>query len=79
MSNQFSELFKGLQDPKLVPKPNIKHQVYEIKSGIFVIDVCIPLNRTIEFENIFESLEDVNSYTVNKLIKTFGGYIKESI
>jgi fructose-1,6-bisphosphatase len=54
-----------------------KFQIYEIKSGIELIKACVPVDRTAEFETMYESLSDVNSYSVKKLLDKINGYIKD--
>lgn len=54
-----------------------KFQIYEIQSGIELIKACVPVDRTAEFETMFESLSDVNSYSVKKLLDKINGYLKD--
>ena len=77
MANPFS-LLKDLEEKTSIQESNkTKFQIYEIQSGIELIKACVPVDRTADFEAMFEALSDVNSYSMKKLVEKINGYIKE--
>ncbi len=69
-------LFQDL-DASLTKQPEKKFQVYEIQSGIEVIKAAVPLQSTSQFEKMFEALDDINSYSVKKILDSIGGRLQD--
>lgn len=69
------DLFKDLDGfNKAMPK---QFQIYEIKSGIEIIKVKVPIDKIAVFDKLVEELEDINVYSMKKLLDSIDGSLEE--
>lgn len=53
-----------------------QYQVYDIELGFEKFSVCIPIQESVAFEEQLSEFDGIDSYSLEKFVKKFDGYVQ---